>query len=111
MRNRLTMSDWAINIKMQCLFYCILHFAFTNCFGQSSLEQRVEKVENNLMTQKAFLDSSLARFSIYDRMKFYKIPSVSIAVINEGKVDWAKAYGMADIEMSRSATISTRYQA
>ncbi|HEU0252912.1 MAG TPA: serine hydrolase domain-containing protein [Pyrinomonadaceae bacterium] len=34
--------------------------------------------------------------TIADRMRHYGIPSVSIAVINEGKVEWARGYGIAD---------------
>jgi CubicO group peptidase (beta-lactamase class C family) len=31
------------------------------------------------------------------RMKHYNVPGVSIAVINNGKVEWAKGYGVAEI--------------
>ena len=31
--------------------------------------------------------------TLADRMKFYKVPGVSIAVINNGKIEWAKGYG------------------
>jgi CubicO group peptidase (beta-lactamase class C family) len=44
-------------------------------------------------------------------MKFYKVPSVSIAVINNGKLEWAKAYGLADLTEKRKADKNTLYQA
>ena len=34
-----------------------------------------------------------AAMTLADRMKFYKVPGVSIAVINNGKIEWAKGYG------------------
>jgi CubicO group peptidase (beta-lactamase class C family) len=73
---------------------------------------KIKEVENNLtqVRELIFEDSVLYKYNIIERMKFYKIPSVSIAVINNGKIEWAKAYGYADIEMKRPATTTTLYQ-
>lgn len=57
-----------------------------------------------------FEDSIIPRFHIRDRMKKYGIPSVSIAVINKGKVAWVKSYGYADVEHQRKADPETMYQ-
>lgn len=35
--------------------------------------------------------------SIADRLAFWHVPGVSVAVINNGKVEWAKGYGVADL--------------
>jgi CubicO group peptidase (beta-lactamase class C family) len=43
-------------------------------------------------------------------MKLYKVPSVSIAVINGGKIEWAKAYGYSDIGNRKLADPNTLYQ-
>jgi CubicO group peptidase (beta-lactamase class C family) len=69
-------------------------------------------VESNLMNERAviFEDSIYAKYSIEERMKFYKIPSVSIAVINDGKIEWANTYGYADIVNKRLANVNTLYQ-
>ena len=78
-------------------------------FGQVS---KFIKVENNLTEAREliFEDSVISKYNILDRMKFYKIPSVSIAVINNGKIEWTKTYGYADIEMKRLANKTTLYQ-
>src|SRR2546430_9843869 len=44
-------------------------------------------------------------------MKFYKAKGVSIAVIKNYKVEWAKAYGWADSAEKRPATVQTLFQA
>lgn len=77
--------------------------------GQTS---KIVQVENNLTETREliFEDSVISKYSIIDRMKFYKIPSVSLAVINNGKIEWAKTYGYADIEMKRLANKKTLYQ-
>jgi len=48
--------------------------------------------------------------SIVSSMKTYGVPSVSIAVIQNGKIAWAKAYGMADETTKRAADTNTIYQ-
>ena len=78
-------------------------------FGQGS---KIITVENSLTESREliFEDSVISTYHILDRMKFYKIPSVSVAVINNGKIAWAKTYGYADIETKRLANKSTLYQ-
>jgi CubicO group peptidase (beta-lactamase class C family) len=77
------------------------------------LNSKISRVENNLLeeAQIVFADSVVKSYNIYDRMKYYKVPSVSIAVINNGKLEWAKAYGLADVSEKREADINTVYQA
>lgn len=77
--------------------------------GQTS---KIVQVENNLTEPREliFEDSVISKYSIINRMKFYKIPSVSLAVINNGKIEWAKTYGYADIDTKRLANTRTLYQ-
>jgi CubicO group peptidase (beta-lactamase class C family) len=49
--------------------------------------------------------------TVEQRMDEQNIPAVSIAVIDEGRVVWTKAYGFADIEEKRQATPQTLFQA
>ena len=49
--------------------------------------------------------------TLTDRMKHYGIPSVSIAVINGGKVEWAHGYGVVDADSNHSVTPETLFQA
>lgn len=72
---------------------------------------QIRSVESCLMPNIQIKDSAYTHFSIYDRLKFYNVPSVSIAVINDGKIAWAKAYGLADLEAGVPATKATIYQA
>ncbi|HEY8915936.1 MAG TPA: serine hydrolase domain-containing protein [Chitinophaga sp.] len=82
--------------------------------GQTKPEQlRIKAVENGLMEtrQVVFADSITPKYNITERMKFYKVPSVSIAVINNGSMIWAKAYGYADAAARQPANTGTLYQA
>lgn len=97
-----------MEIKRLLAFIIILLFGITS-FGQKS---KITAFENNLTETKEliFEDSIIPRYNIVDRMKFYKVPSVSIALINNGKIEWAKTYGFADIEGNRPANTNTVYQ-
>lgn len=83
-------------------------------FGQVTFGQvsKIIEAENNLTEIKEliFEDSIISKYNIIDRMKFYKIPSVSLAVINNGKIEWTKTYGYADIETKRLTNTTTLYQ-
>ena len=48
--------------------------------------------------------------NLVDRMNFYKVPGVSIAVIDQGRIVWARGYGFADTAAKRTVTPETRFQ-
>jgi CubicO group peptidase (beta-lactamase class C family) len=82
--------------------------------GQVLIAQtsKIKMVENNLTEKKdlIFEDSVILKYKILDRMKHYKVPSVSVAVINNGKLEWVKTYGYADIATKRMPNEKTLYQ-
>lgn len=97
-------------MKSKTLFFCLSLISFAQAaFGQ---KDKIKAVENNLteVRELIFEDSIIPKYNITGRMKFYKIPSVSIAVINNGKIEWAKTYGYADITAKRLANTTTIYQ-
>ena len=44
-----------------------------------------------------------------DRMHYYGVPGVSIAVINDGRLDWARGYGVCDQTTLAPITPDTRF--
>src|SRR5688572_23887791 len=46
-----------------------------------------------------------------ERMAHYKVPGVSIAVIDKGEIAWAKGYGVLDAHGTRPVMTDTRFQA
>jgi CubicO group peptidase (beta-lactamase class C family) len=49
--------------------------------------------------------------TIAERMKHYGVPAVSVALIDDGRIVWARAYGLADVAGNRVATPATLFQA
>lgn len=78
----------------------------------SAQTDKIKAVETQLGEYRdlIFEDSVLPRYHILDRMKTYNIPSVSIAVIDKGKIAWVKSYGYADVAHQREANPETMYQ-
>ena len=78
-------------------------------FGQTDLAARIKRVEEGLVPANARPNAPPA--DIQDRMQFYKVPGVSIAVINAFKVEWAKGYGVLDAETREPVRVSSPFQA
>ncbi|MEK6281160.1 MAG: serine hydrolase [Acidobacteriota bacterium] len=82
-------------------------------FGQSKadpgIDHRIKRVEQGLLPP--VLIRGDAAWSIEERMKFHKVPGLSIAVIKDFKVDWARSYGVKDVETSEPVTTETMFQA
>src|SRR6185503_8663915 len=77
--------------------------------GQSPLQSRIERVEKGLLP--AVLIKGDAGWTIQDRMKHYKVPGVTVAVIQDFKIAWAKAYGVKDTDTNEPVTTETLFQA
>src|SRR4030095_14121143 len=60
--------------------------------GGASIEARIKRVEQGLLPEVQIKGDP--SWSIEERMKFYKVPGLTIAVIKDFKVDWARAYGV-----------------
>lgn len=71
---------------------------------------KITAVENGL-TGIVQIESHPVKWTLEDRMKFYHANGVSIAVIKEYKIEWAKGYGWADSVEQRPVTITTLFQA
>jgi CubicO group peptidase (beta-lactamase class C family) len=77
-------------------------------FGQAKAT-RIKRVEQGLLP--AVLIKGDPTWSLAERMKFYKVPGLSVAVIEDFKVVWARAYGVKDLETKEPVTTETLFQA
>jgi CubicO group peptidase (beta-lactamase class C family) len=50
-------------------------------------------------------------YTLQQLMERFRVPGVSIAVIKDFKIHWAKAYGVADMETRAPVTTTTMFQA
>lgn len=104
---------------MRTFNFLLILFILASCSDQSEkdkklLDERISRIENGLQSnlQIQYGDSRpIPTFNIEERMKELGIPGVSIAVMNNGVIEWAKAYGMADSSENRNVTTETLFQA
>jgi uridine kinase len=68
-------------------------------------------VEQSLRFKVLFSNRINQTMNLLDRMDYYHVKGVSLAVINDGKIDWADTYGIADVENGEKLTTNTLFQA
>lgn len=73
------------------------------------IESRIKQVQQNLREPKS--EPIAKGLMLKDRMKFHKVPAVSIAVISNYELEWARAYGWADRDERIPASTKTLFQA
>ena len=84
------------------------------------IRQRIHNIENGLL--EIFIDpkgftsfnsitQTKNKTKLTDRMSFYKIPGVSIAVINDNQIEWAKGYGTLKAETGIPVTPESYFEA
>jgi CubicO group peptidase (beta-lactamase class C family) len=88
-------------------------FANSTPDSDAAIEQRIERVVNGLLPSGVFRNQSRygPKANLKDRMAYYNTPGVSIAVVNNGKIEWAKGFGVCEQGKSRPVTETTLFQA
>jgi CubicO group peptidase (beta-lactamase class C family) len=76
----------------------------------AATEAQIKKVENGL-TGPVLLKDSSSSMNLQERMAFYKVKGLSVAVISNYKIVWAKGYGWADEAAKKTVTTQTVFQA
>ena len=72
---------------------------------------RIQRVENGLLPAMVAQNDLGKGKSITERMSRYKVPGISIAVINDGKIEWARGYGVIEKGTDQRVTPNTLFQA
>lgn len=86
-------------------------FACQTTDQQPDLETEINTIENGLMPAIIVKGDSLPGMNLEERMAYHKVPGVSIAVIENGAIKWAKAYGIANTDTGQPVTETTLFQA
>ncbi len=86
---------------------------FTACNYEQPIDltNEISTIENGLLSAIQVKGDSIIQFNILERMKLHKVPGVSIAVVEDGKLKWAKGYGIANTNNGNKVDINTIFQA
>ncbi len=98
------------HLQIALIFFFVLFISCTNT-QKNEIKAEINAIENNLETYIQIKGDSTAKFNILDRMDYHKVPGISIAVVKNGKIHWAKGYGASNNETGKKVTTKTKFQA
>lgn len=75
--------------------------------SETELDARIERIENGLLEHLQIEGRSRGKLNINARLEELGIPGLSVAFAADGKIEWARAYGVADQSESRQMTTAT----
>ncbi|MEH2072468.1 MAG: serine hydrolase domain-containing protein [Nostoc sp.] len=78
---------------------------------QQSIEQCIKGVINNLLPATALQGKFGSPKNLYNRLTHYQTPGISIAVINDFGIEWARGFGVCEAGTTREVTPNTLFQA
>ena len=76
-----------------------------------ALPERISRIENGLVGRAVIKGRPIPKASIAQRMADLKVPGASVAIINNGAIEWARGYGVAEAGSKRAVDTSTLFQA
>ena len=77
----------------------------------STTSARITRVEAGLRRARTIQGKPVALMRLDERMRHYKVPGVSIAVIDSFRIAWARGYGVREEGDSSRVTTETLFQA
>lgn len=97
-------------MRIYALFtYCFLLMTAVDAIGAQL--SKITQVENGLRYKVLITNSDNKPMKLSERMKYYKAPAVSIAVVDNGRLDWAKGYGIHSNPAHDKINQATLFQA
>ena len=100
-----------LRIALACIFLVAALAGQGSPQSSDSLDAKIKRVESGLLPAVHIKGRPLEKLNLADRMALHKVPALSVAVIKDFKVEWAKAYGFRDAEEKSPATVETLFQA
>jgi CubicO group peptidase (beta-lactamase class C family) len=76
----------------------------------ADLEKRIERIQNGLLPRVTIKGEPSKTMKLADEMAEMHVPGVSVAVIHDGKIEWARGFGVTSLG-GPSVTPDTLFQA
>ncbi len=98
--------------KMNILILTIF-LAFASCINEKPIDiaDEISVIENGLMGATQVRGEPINYYNIFDRMEHNNVPGVSIAIVENGEIRWAKGYGIANTNTGAEVNPGTLFQA
>lgn len=89
------------------LLACILALTVARSAAQDDAAALIARIEAAQVPDRQGFDA----LTLEQVMERTRVPGLSVAVIRDFRIHWAKAYGVADVDTGRRVETSTRFQA
>jgi len=94
-----------------CLFILLVSGVRADEPAGRDLDARIRAVETGLGPGARAKGKPGVKWTLAERMDHYKVPGLSIAVINDGRIEWARGYGVKAARDTQPVTPETLFQA
>jgi CubicO group peptidase (beta-lactamase class C family) len=74
-------------------------------------DERISRIEHGLLLESTLLSEIPERKTLLERLDYYRVPGLSVAVINDSKLEWARGYGVRETGNPLSVEPDTLFQA
>ena len=88
-----------------------LAFTLLLCSGSALFAQDAAEIIHVIESPQVPNRQGLDPFTLAQLMDRFHVPAVSVAVIRDFKIQWAKAWGVADVQSGAPADTETMFQA
>ena len=111
-RNRKRTSASAKSLAyMLIMLLAVARLAKPQTGSEASQEARIERVLSGLRPPIAIKGQPPVRWRLAERMADGHVPGLSIAVIDDGKIAWARGFGVREAGTNEPVTTSTLFEA
>lgn len=73
-------------------------------------EGKIKRITANLKVEGQFWNT-YKNATLDERLAYYKIPGISIALIDNGEIEWARGFGYKNVSLKEPITQNTLFQA
>jgi CubicO group peptidase (beta-lactamase class C family) len=104
------MSSLTLIRRLAGAISCTLFLGALAAQTPSVLEERIQRIQDRIPPATLVKGEPVPTTKLADRMAALHVPGVSIAVIHEGKIEWARGFGVTSVGGS-PVTPETLFQA
>jgi len=105
------MQSWSLRRFVLTLAAALALVSAASAQTDSQLAARIQRVENGMPPIPLESDQPPLQLNLEKLMELYKVPGLSLAVIDDFKIAWAKGYGVTEAGGSTPVTVHTLFQA
>lgn len=100
-----------VNSLAAVVFAVLIHASSAAAQSPDSVADRQRAVETRLLPAVVIAGEPVSGYTMHERMEHHGVPGASIAVIDNGHIDWTEGYGVTRAGGGDSILVSTLFQA